>query len=406
MDYRRLSLGLLASLVFVLVLILTKTYSVIAVFIGREVSFVTAAVMIFLLLIFFNRKSLQRIPYFPATYLIVGPLLISFVHSDFDFRTLILQFFYFMIIIVGYTLKDFFSMKTLNRIFIFSFYMTFMFGILSVVNPAFFKVYAEKVDSLNFYYGRAYGFYLQPNAFSMGLIINYILIIATWRNSLFNKLAFLLLLLGVGLSASRLGILFSVSLLIFFVFFKIEKYKSIRRTALIGSVFLLGVLIFNVDSISKKIEITEIESRIKSLNIFENNYRNDGSLNARLDMQEYYIKAIGQSPYIGYGLGSQSRAFQTGTLINSAHNTFLEILYQGGIAYFVFFLYFFLFFVFKILKRSNFELPFVSFILVLIGYSFFSTTLFSERITYLAIGLLYRINEDNYIYFKFSRRRS
>lgn len=406
MDYRRLSLGLIASLVFVLVLILTKTYSVIAVLIDREVSFVTSVVLVFLLMFFFNRKSIQRIPFFPATYLIVGSVLISLIHLSVDFRTLILQFFYFMIFILGYTIKDFFSFKILNRILIFSFYMTFIFGIMSVFNPTFFKVYAEKVDSFNFFYGRAYGFYLQPNSFSMGLIINYVMIIATWRNNLFNKLAVLFLVIGVGLSASRLGIIFTVFLIATFVFFKLEKYKNIRSFTLVGVVFLLGVAIYNVDSISKLIDTNEIESRFKSLNIIDNNYMDDGSLNSRLYMQQYYIKAIKKSPFIGYGLGAQSRAFQTGTLINSAHNTYLEILYQGGIVYFVFFGYFFLFFIFKILKRSNIELPFIFFIFVLIGYSFFSTTIFNERITYLAMGLLFRINEDNYFNFKFSRRRS
>ena len=47
-----------------------------------------------------------------------------------------------------------------------------------------------------------------------------------------------------------------------------------------------------------------------------------------------------KKPFLGYGIGSQFIHKKLGILKGSAHNTHLEILYQGGVLYYLFFILF------------------------------------------------------------------
>jgi hypothetical protein len=131
----------------------------------------------------------------------------------------------------------------------------------------------------------------------------------------------------------------------------------------------------------------------------------DASLGDRTDYQEKYIE---QLPYIfpmGKGLGSQSIAIDSGELAGSAHMTHLQLIYDGGIYYWISFLIvlYTIFYFFWVNKNySQKKAYFASQILIfMIVFSFFSSSMLTMRELYLIIGLMIQFSPVNQIkYFK------
>ena len=117
-------------------------------------------------------------------------------------------------------------------------------------------------------------------------------------------------------------------------------------------------------------------------------------MNYRLAWQKQYIEMIEDAPFLGYGIGTQTKFWEDGVFDGASHIVFYELLIQGGIFYMLSYLYILIkiFILKKHVNRakiSEFVLLGLSLLLMyLFLYSFFSPTLHLEHGLYIIIGLI------------------
>lgn len=66
-------------------------------------------------------------------------------------------------------------------------------------------------------------------------------------------------------------------------------------------------------------------------NLTETILKKDATFTGRTDIWVEVIKKVSKKPFLGYGITEDSNTFQVGKFALSAHNTFFEILYKGGV---------------------------------------------------------------------------
>jgi len=389
----KIKLGLLAIILF---LITNKTWSFVALSLNVPVYIVSGLTLV-LILVLLKSNILFKSSINLFALLILAPILLNLFHADLNVNYIILSILLYLIYILGKNISKLVSEKSLNNILKYCLIFNIFFGVLSFINPFYFEKYSELTSSLIFYSARAYGFYMQPNAFAMGVLFNYILYDFTSQKT--SKLLMIFTLVILLLAASRLGIILFVLYILYFIlktnFFNILKILFFSSIAL--------MITFNY--VSRNPELKDILQRIESLSDVVNQVNEDGSFNDRLIYQKKYVEKILEKPFFGHGIGSNIRLKEENKIYDLAHQAHLEYLLEGGVFYYLFFLCFLILNIkFIINKKLPTKIKYISF--AIIFYSFFSSTLMTERIIFLSLGIVQLYYENFNFYSRNEWRRS
>lgn len=215
------------------------------------------------------------------------------------------------------------------------------FALLSLVFPDAFRAFAEEAEARYDFRGRAFGLFLQPNRLAHSLCLIYaVFLLAPGRPPLkAHAVATALLLICVGLSGSRAGMLTAVLLVgattaaelhsTHFAFLQKRKSRLLFMMFSI-SILMIGAVTIGGDRVNFG-ERQNLQERIAS--IYNKRARKDTrSIEARTTLAKRYLNAAQQKPLIGHGLGSsyffvtQRRLFE-----NRSHNGAIEVLYLYGL---------------------------------------------------------------------------
>uniref|UniRef100_UPI004048698D O-antigen ligase family protein n=1 Tax=Shewanella sp. TaxID=50422 RepID=UPI004048698D len=188
---------------------------------------------------------------------------------------------------------------------------------------------------------RMRGFMDSPNNLVLVLLsFFYIEVYRFIRDKVFSKTNFFLILCSLLLTMSTTGLFalfFSV-----FIYFLFRNVKVALYIILL--VFFISITVYfftvNVDDLSKI-----LHSRIARLST--------GS--GRFDLFVFLYKRFDDAPYIGHGIAQVRfllEGFQ-GRDLQSAHNSFLEVLIEGGVVAFVLFSFCWLSLILKVMFEVN-----------------------------------------------------
>ena len=266
-----------------------------------------------------------------------------------------------------------------------------------------FVTISSLLGSLIFYFpdfqSRYSGIFINPNEFSILMVIGFSIILFVEKKSFINYLLLIMFLLAVVISGSRSAIagLF-IAVFSYIIYY---KFKNIINVILI--LFLL--IVFSIYAGEN--------------NAVQRMFELDILLNRKYQYL-YAIETFLQKPLYGHGL--KNYAFIDHSLIQfndvkidfGAHNGYLSILVQYGIIFSTIFFSIFFYYLYKIYKyqisffgENHSEIRFLFFIVTytlvnglfentIIGISFFQTNLFWLTIAYF-IYILHEKNESNSI---------
>lgn len=255
---------------------------------------------------------------------------------------------------------------------------------------------------------RAFGFFMQPNRASVGVILLFLLWLAgdesTGKRG--QLTAVLLMLSGVGLTTSRSGI--AIALFIAgLVFWSKHKHGQAsgsffeRPLPLFMSVVRFGtavalafVLVLSGNSLLQESEVGGLSDKLffwVKVETFDQIW-DDESMESRLHAQKTYGTLIAERPIRGYGIGAVSTFRELGVLNKSSHNLYVERVFEYGILYVLFFV----FILYRIATHSrrsflidrlgwNVPLVWVSFVL---ATGMTTSSLLDTRIFYCTLGFV------------------
>ncbi len=328
-------------------------------------------------------------------FFLLSPFLISILTSENDFSYILINTYYLSLIFAGNLLMQE-RYKNLGILTLFS-VLTFnlIATILSMIFPELFLIMAESFDKSVYVGGRGFGLFLQPNMLGHSAILIFLFSIFILREN--KRLYFWALTISaitILLSGSRSSIAFIfIAIIIHNYTFSVYKKKFFNY----GKYFLFVLSFALTIILTFDIKIKNIDS-VKSLtarfeSIITKSGKKDGSLLEREYKKEAYYERIQDSRILGYGIGSQFIHKNHGLLRGAAHNTHLEILYQGGILYYLFFLLFLIQLIYMLYKTKKRNRALWSYTLILISLFFLlsivSSNLLQLRVLFVIFGPLF-----------------
>lgn len=391
---------------FALFTAMTKTYVVYAWLSGQSVAVMTFLFFLlqsFLILLFSRQYKIKIDDYwFPILlfFLVVVPLMVMTFTANLDLRVSLLNLFFFLVFWLSFLVGATYGRVFLLKVTVAALIFTIVAGLVSTFFFQLFTPFAELTDSKNFYWGRAFGFYLQPNSLAIAINLLYLLVYALSRRVNLIIYLFPIALVGILAAGSRTNMLgfFIINMCVFIHSLRnseIELRKPVMRVLASSSL----VVVLTAPYLFEKLSGDEFkyltERLVYAIEIVSESgagekVSKDTSVQDRLNYQISYLNAIEKKPFLGYGFGVQEKMIENGVLLGASHNSFLEYLLQGGIFYFFWFLMFaLLFWIFlaNFKDRSFAKYAYISFLVFMTFYINFSTTFFSERLVYVVIGI-------------------
>jgi len=399
---------------FVLLLNLTGLFAFVAPQFG--VGIATVSLVLFALnclYITVNHKVALRIfrkkhTFYWLIFLVFWPLLATIYAPAINFREIVLQMYYFTLLLATavYLLRK--GFKSFHRIVAVAVAVTIFGLILSMFTEAFFQPVASITDNALRYEGRAYGFFIQPNEAA----INFVLLFIVWFSGLRKTkmstvfLSLFGLLVLVILTGSRGGFVVAVAT-IFLMFinksvravkpFKILiSPKSIITFLLVFGCFLACIpllLNFLAENLPRSADNFSVVNRIEAMSqmkLAEKDYRGKSTVAGRLEVFKRYSAMICERPILGNGFGSITILQSKGVLGLSAHNQYLEIAFETGIFRLVFYL-FLLIYIYMDKKRKRIEQflhtnSYAQLLTVVAFAGMVSNMVLDSRVLYCALG--------------------
>lgn len=360
---------------FIVFIIIIKGWVVIASFLGLPIFLISSFVLLYLSR---YRFTLRKLSVFFLSIFLILPLIIDLRSGQFSishFAEILLGLFIFNIGIL--IKKD----DKIGRLLDLSIFVTSVLAIFSVFKPDSFAGYASLSDSLYFYNFRAFGLYLQPN--SLAMAINFILI--PWhRYSNRNFVILSTALIAVIAAASRIGIVFGALHLLYGLFYKSSSRK--HTATHVRNVFVKLILITMVGAVVISVmELDMFAEIVRRLTFFSDlDIQSDGSFNDRLSYQRQYLKYLYDQPFFGYGFLGSASLIELGFIHDVAHSLHYDTVLAGGLVTYLFLLFFL---ITHLVDFKSYHMRW--WWLMFLVYSFFSTTLITERIVLLTLGLLF-----------------
>lgn len=334
-------------------------------------------------------------------FLLIAPLIVICYTYEFNFSYIFLNMYFLSLVAVSAVLcKE--NHKYLLRLTIFAaLLLNLTTSYLSISYPELFLIMAESFDKSIYAGGRAFGLFLQPNILGHSSLLILILSIFAFYNRNDKKYFFVALSLSIFiivLSGSRSTFLFM--LIALFAHYLLVKSKSLKNYFSYEKYFFTLLAVASLSVLNSPEILNSIEdnlSRLKtSFDVTE--FSKDASQQERIYKREAYIERIEKAPIFGHGLGTQFSHKEEGKLKGSAHNVHVDIVYQGGIIFYLFAVVFFTYLFVSIfrLRKSNKLLWSYGSVLILIffGLSFVSSSLMQLRVLYIVFGPLFILSHS------------
>lgn len=220
-------------------------------------------------------------------------------------------------------------------------------AIASILFPVVFLPLALEAGTMIEYEGRAFGFFLQPNTLGLSICFLMFCLNCTFQrqtiyvNSIWI-IFFSILVLSTG---SRFSIIIMTLMIVFVLMrgttsgeVKRFSYLNFSKVALMLCViWLFASLIFHLFGFDQLAEEGNAADRIRTMLQFEFFHSTDGdgrgTVSDRIGAQINYIEMIGNHPFLGYGIGSQTALLESGAIPLSAHSSILSYAFEYGIPY-------------------------------------------------------------------------
>lgn len=325
--------------------------------------------------------------------------------------------------------------KALNNLFLLALLSVIFGGLLSNYAPAYFNEFVLnrltrslgefagfRGENYQIGAGRAFGFQLQPNAYSLltaTLLFGYLYFTKT--SSVISKnLVLLLAIFAVTISGSRSGAMATICIMVLFLLHATKTGLQLKNDRLATGISSLSItllsltcaviafvafkaILFPDESVLTSLgEVTPIE-RFKRL--FSSDIQIDESLTSRMEAQFFYIgKAFssGVSLFTGNGYGSTSAVIESNEIDIYSHNFWVNSLFEYGLIYIVSFLLLLICIFARIkrfknifLKNALFDSLPLLLILTFSGVLFSSTTLPTIFGVIVGLGVLNELSENN-----------
>jgi len=404
---------------------LTGTYRVVAAAFGIPVSIISTVILTGLILwSFLNIKYmvwLFKKPIFNIAFFLILFWPISTLCYAIDVlpNRVALQLYYFLLFTNTIIFLKRYDISLFARIISLSYWTAVTGLFLSFLYPDLFTVVAEITSAKTDYYGRAFGFMLQPNMAitNLSLLFVFHMAFANLKSKATIFIAILSYLFCVLLTGSRTGIV--IMLMIFLMNFShfFRAYVAIRnktilfkRSLLLKISIITIVAIFSVSFMAATMRFIETNNLIKTqksgfgLKERLNNFLNgklsttevskDGNLQARFEFQKLFMVKFAERPLAGFGMGSRDLMLETGELLHPSHSQLFNYALEYGIIYCVLFFGFFCMVPLFLKKRGFVESFFRSnwilqMTLVISALSVVSNTVLTIRTPWPLMGALF-----------------
>ncbi|MDZ7719666.1 MAG: hypothetical protein U5K72_12685 [Balneolaceae bacterium] len=389
-----------------------KMYVLFAYLLGTSVAVITS---IFFLgniaVIYYGRRTLVKKKTFIifGVFLVLVPYFFSIINFFISPSALLLQLFYLSQILVGAIAVVRYKQQVKKAI-IAAVILNLLVGIVSIVMPALFAPLSEINASRVTYGGRAIGFFLQPNTFGVANVVLMIAASVLCSRKTFHYLYPLLFVTtAISFSRSAIGLFFITTFILLAYSWLRGRWRlkhAMKPMIRMGGVVGIGIILFLASPYSVILDnlqsFDQVYSRIEFfMNFNPDSIIEDASLEDRADFQRKYIEQLPQIFPVGKGLGSEWIAIDSGALEGKAHMTHLQLLYEGGVYYWISFIIVlctFYYFFWKNKNSSQEKAYFASQILIfMIVFSLFSSSMLAMRELYLVMGLMIQFRPVNSI---------
>ena len=282
-------------------------------------------------------------------FLVGWPVLTILYSPEFTAREIGLRLYYFTLLLVSATFVFLNGFDAFARLSIISFIISGFGLILSIFAERYFLKIALITNSLSDYHGRAFGFFLQPNAAASGVTFIFIALapkLHSWKPGT-RLVAIFCYATCVLITGSRGGLLLSLSVIALYLLHQVQagSLGNFKVALLfIGALIIVGSLQVVHPVIEEFVSsrIRQINERNVLLERFEiflkfrlatTDIGSDRSVSARIEVQEQFLEAISERPVLGYGFGANSYLKRTNFFRRSSHNQYLLFSMECGIFY-------------------------------------------------------------------------
>lgn len=341
------------SLFVILILNATGLFRVFGLKLGVEIGLVSFALLaLHVAYLLLRRRHLWPVLRVRDTQhwlglLLVWPLVTMVYAPALELRQLGLQVYHISLFLAAIVYGRIHGLVALHRVFVISLAVSVVGVVLSFLAPSYFDALARSAGAGTEYQGRAFGFFLQPNAAAKAITYLFLGWYSLWRHKtrLWDYAAILGLLAVVLLTGSRTGALTATLICVLTVFQgTIAKLK--RNNEHFGFAFVKPVLLVSLVGIglvlangyaSSRLDEGGVFSRMSmltSLRLSENGISSDGSTQARREAQQVYWTLIRERPLLGHGFGAEVHYQEVKGIIQlNSHSTALSVWMEYGAGY-------------------------------------------------------------------------
>lgn len=349
------SLGLCTALTVLLSIQISQVYRLVTIFgISGSIVNIGLSVAILITLLLIGRRFLQllRRKDVVVTLFTLGvlPLVSAAVGGAGFYPDLIFRWAAFLLLfLAGVMLVEISRPEKVDRIVLFLIFSQICGAIISLLAPSLFAPMASQTGASLDYEGRAFGFFLQPNALAIAAVAFYVIYANYERAGVKREewVVFGVTLLCVGMSASRFSLI--IVLVMFFARWillldpRFSVEKSLIRVGVL--VFAAAATIIPLSQVaasllkSGAIEAGSGLDRVLRLAEFQLGHSGDyeavNSIAYRVKAQEIYWDLISHRPIFGHGFGAERALFSSNAIEVAAHSTALSLAIQMGLLYLV-----------------------------------------------------------------------
>jgi O-antigen ligase len=278
---------------------------------------------------------------------LLWPLVTVLYAPALEIRQIGLQLYYASLFCAAVVYAMASGLAALHRVMAVSLGLTIFGIVLSMIAPGYFEAVAQLAGARAAYYGRAFGFEIQPNAAATCLVFLFIGWYSLWRrkNSLWEVVALLMLLGTTILTGSRTGAVVA-AIICGLIFIHAFRKKWLKETTssffrvyakvfILTACLIIGFLWLNQYTSSKIYNRGDLYDRIAMLTSFklEYSYFSESSNGSRFGAQLDYMSLIREKPLFGHGFGAEAHYLDQNTLYLSSHSQLLTCLMEYGILY-------------------------------------------------------------------------
>ncbi|MDB2442530.1 O-antigen ligase family protein [Flavobacteriales bacterium] len=385
---------------------LTNLYPLFSALLGLKFSVVTFLfLLVNILILVLNFKEFitllkQKKTFNFLLFFFFIPLVLSVLTEDSNFNFIFANIYFLTITFVSAILLQYKYKKLLAFILLFSLVLNLVTTILSMYNPELFLKLADVFDKSIYAGGRGFGLFLQPNTLGHSAVLIFIFSASIFsENRILYFWTLFLSMTTIFLSGSRSSIfIFFIAIFVQYLI-NLSISRQIKFSYTKYFLFLICVIFsffhFTDMRISEFGNLKNLKDRMITLLDTQNISKDPSQLEREYKREAYYDRIM-KKPILGHGIGSQHSHKNTGLLSGSAHNTHIDIFYQGGILYYMFYIFFFMQLLYTSTKLKKLNESLWSFYLNVICISFLlsfiTSSLFSLRVLFVVFGPMLILN--------------